>query len=185
MVVVVREGGGEARKCGENFSTLEAEMLLLGFRFFLQGVKGQRVHGYWVMIITNIFLSPHYVPGTVWSNLCVSSLLLKRPDEVGTVIFLFLQPTRRPRGGVTRSEAHRPWGAGICLNPGLWLLVPEPASFFVPALCAATGYLCPQSSSPWGQPQPRKTDCRGIYLYLSHLQGFQGEEGWTWDYDKG
>ena len=34
------------------------------------------------MIITNIFLSPHYVPGTVWSNLCVSSLLLKRPDEV-------------------------------------------------------------------------------------------------------
>ena len=34
------------------------------------------------MIITNIFLSPHYVPGTVRSNLCVSSLLLKRPDEV-------------------------------------------------------------------------------------------------------
>lgn len=58
-----------------------------------------------MMIITNIFLSPHYVPGTVRSNLCVSSLLLKRPDEVGTVIFLFLQPTRRPRDGVTRSEA--------------------------------------------------------------------------------
>ena len=35
-----------------------------------------------MMIITNIFLSPHYVPGTVRSNLCVSSLLLKRPDEV-------------------------------------------------------------------------------------------------------
>lgn len=46
MVVVVREGEGEARKCGENFSTLEAEMLLLGFRIFLQGVKGQRVYGY-------------------------------------------------------------------------------------------------------------------------------------------
>ena len=32
--------GGEARKCSENLSTLEAEMLLLGFRFLVQGVKG-------------------------------------------------------------------------------------------------------------------------------------------------